>query len=345
MASRGVAPTPRGKPSGLPFHARFTDVAEQAGLRAPVIYGPPDRCDYILETMGCGVAFLDYDNDGWLDIFVLTGTRLDGAPPGATNRLYKNNRDGTFTDVTEKAGLHAHRLGVRRDGRRLQQRRLRRPLRHLLGPERALPQQRRRHVHRCHQRGRPAATAAALGLRLHLRRLRPRRPARPVRLQLPRLRLRSASPRPARTRPATGRACRSTAARAGCRRRSSLLYHNNGDGTFTDVSEASGIAKVQGQLRPDRRGRRFRQRRLARHLRRLRLHAQPAVPQQPRRHVHRGRARSAASRSTTTARSRPAWASAIGDYNLDGNLDIFKTHFADDTTALTATTARATSRT
>jgi enediyne biosynthesis protein E4 len=105
MASRGVRPQPRGKPSGLPFHARFTDIAAQAGLRAPVIYGPPDRMDYILESMGCGVAFLDYDNDGWLDIFVLSGTRREGPVEGASNRLYKNNRDGTFTDVTGKAGL------------------------------------------------------------------------------------------------------------------------------------------------------------------------------------------------------------------------------------------------
>ena len=105
MASRGVRPQPRGKPSGLPFHARFTDVAARAGLRAPVFYGPPDRMDYILESMGCGVAFLDYDNDGWLDIFLLSGTRREGPLEGATNRLYKNNRDGTFTDVTAKAGL------------------------------------------------------------------------------------------------------------------------------------------------------------------------------------------------------------------------------------------------
>jgi enediyne biosynthesis protein E4 len=105
MASRGVKPQPRGKPSGLPFHAHFTDVAAQAGLRSPVIYGPPDRMDYILESMGCGVAFLDYDNDGWLDIFLLSGTRREGPVEGASNRLYKNNRDGTFTDVTAKAGL------------------------------------------------------------------------------------------------------------------------------------------------------------------------------------------------------------------------------------------------
>lgn len=61
--------------------------------------------DYILESMGCGVAFLDYDNDGWLDIFLLSGTRRERPVEGATNRLYKNNRDGTFTDVTAKAGL------------------------------------------------------------------------------------------------------------------------------------------------------------------------------------------------------------------------------------------------
>ena len=105
VSSRGVRPQPRGKPSGLPFHSRFTDVAAKAGLTQPIIYGGVDRKSYILEAVGCGVAFFDYDNDGWLDLLVLSGTRLEGAPPGTTNRLYKNNRDGTFTDVTEKAGL------------------------------------------------------------------------------------------------------------------------------------------------------------------------------------------------------------------------------------------------
>ena len=61
MASRGVKPQPRGKPSGLPFHAKFTDVAARAGLRAPVIYGPPDHFDYVLESNGCGLAFLDFE--------------------------------------------------------------------------------------------------------------------------------------------------------------------------------------------------------------------------------------------------------------------------------------------
>jgi len=77
----------------------------QAGLTHPTIYGGTSHKNYIFETVGCGVAFLDYDNDGWLDVFVLCGTRMEDPVPGSTNRLYKNNRDGTFTDVTEKAGL------------------------------------------------------------------------------------------------------------------------------------------------------------------------------------------------------------------------------------------------
>jgi hypothetical protein len=105
MSSRGVRAPARGKPSGLPFRSTFTDVARQAGLTAICVAGHADHNDYIIEAMGCGAAFLDYDNDGWLDIFVLCGSRSGGPPAGASNRLYKNNRDGTFTDVTEKAGL------------------------------------------------------------------------------------------------------------------------------------------------------------------------------------------------------------------------------------------------
>jgi enediyne biosynthesis protein E4 len=106
MASRGVAPAPRGKPSGLPFHAKFTNVAAAAGLRAPIVYGDEGKADYILESMGCGVAFLDYDNDGWQDVVVLTGCRRTGPTPAeATIKLYHNNRDGTFRDVTARSGL------------------------------------------------------------------------------------------------------------------------------------------------------------------------------------------------------------------------------------------------
>ena len=105
MSAHATKAQPRSAPSGRPFYAHFTDVAAAAGLVATTVYGYPDHKDYILEAVGCGCAFLDYDNDGWMDIFVLSGTRMNAAPAGATNRLYKNNRDGTFTDVTEKAGL------------------------------------------------------------------------------------------------------------------------------------------------------------------------------------------------------------------------------------------------
>jgi enediyne biosynthesis protein E4 len=108
MASRSMKPARRGKPSGLPFGSRLTDVAQQAGLTEIVIAGHPDRpdrADYIIEAMSCGAAFIDYDNDGWLDVLVLSGSRFGDPPSNASNRLYKNNRDGTFTDVTKKAGL------------------------------------------------------------------------------------------------------------------------------------------------------------------------------------------------------------------------------------------------
>jgi enediyne biosynthesis protein E4 len=108
ISTRHVKPLPKGKPSGIPFQARLTDISRSAGLHASTIFGPEEHKAYILETTGCGAAFLDYDNDGWIDIFVLSGTRLENLPDGSekpTNRLYKNNRDGTFTDVTQKAGL------------------------------------------------------------------------------------------------------------------------------------------------------------------------------------------------------------------------------------------------
>src|SRR5204862_6301612 len=107
LCTHKAKPLSRSAPSGRPFNARFVDVAEAAGLRAPVIYGGAEEKKYLVEATGCGCAFIDYDNDGWMDIFVLSGTRLEGAPEGTSNRLYKNNRDGTFTDVTKKAGLHS----------------------------------------------------------------------------------------------------------------------------------------------------------------------------------------------------------------------------------------------
>ena len=88
-----------------PSFSQFTDVSAKAELTSPMIYGGIEHVTYIIESVGGGCAFFDFDNDGWMDIFILGGTRLEGAPAGASNRLYKNNRDGTFSDVTDKAGL------------------------------------------------------------------------------------------------------------------------------------------------------------------------------------------------------------------------------------------------
>jgi len=87
---------------------QFVDVAAQAGLTIPNVWGGVDRKRIIIETKGSGLAFFDYDNDGWLDIYLTNGNRLDAHWPAGKepiSHLYKNNRDGTFTDVTEKSGL------------------------------------------------------------------------------------------------------------------------------------------------------------------------------------------------------------------------------------------------
>jgi hypothetical protein len=85
----------------------FLNIGKESGLNAKTIFGGEHKNKYLLETTGCGVAFYDYDSDGWLDIFFVNGWRLEGFPKGQEphSHLFKNNRDGTFTDVTEKAGL------------------------------------------------------------------------------------------------------------------------------------------------------------------------------------------------------------------------------------------------
>lgn len=85
----------------------FVDIAEKAGLTDIFYCGDDESKKYIIEALGNGVALIDYDNDGFPDVFLVTGSRLGGFPPGEepTNQLYHNNRDGTFTKVTREAGL------------------------------------------------------------------------------------------------------------------------------------------------------------------------------------------------------------------------------------------------
>ncbi len=93
--------------SGRSHPVRFRDVAQQSGVIARLVSGSEDEKKHIIETAGTGVAFLDYDNDGWQDIFLVNGSRLEGfgCEPAPTNHLYRNNRDGRFVDVTHRANL------------------------------------------------------------------------------------------------------------------------------------------------------------------------------------------------------------------------------------------------
>ena len=92
---------------GPPAAFSFRNIAREAGLTAVTVFGGTQTNKYLLETTGCGVAALDFDADGWLDIFLVNGSVLEGFPAGSapTSHLYRNKGNGTFEDVTAKAGL------------------------------------------------------------------------------------------------------------------------------------------------------------------------------------------------------------------------------------------------
>jgi len=90
----------------------FRDITQQAGIHF-VHNNAAFGKKYLPETMGPGVAFIDYDNDGWPDIFLVNGTNWPGQPSKhSTPKLYHNNHNGTFTDVTHKAGLDIEIFGM-----------------------------------------------------------------------------------------------------------------------------------------------------------------------------------------------------------------------------------------
>jgi hypothetical protein len=104
--------------AGLPV---FRDVTAQSGIDFRC-NGSPTSQKYLIETMPGGVAMFDYDGDGRLDLYFVNGARLDDPMPAGKvpdksdpqfwNRLYHNNGDGTFTDVTAKAGVRGHSYGM-----------------------------------------------------------------------------------------------------------------------------------------------------------------------------------------------------------------------------------------
>jgi hypothetical protein len=332
VATRGVKPLPRPKPSGIPFHAYFTDVAAHAGLTAPVIYGGVDKKNYIIETVGCGVAFLDYDNDGWLDIFILSGTRLEGPPKGATNRLYKNNRDGTFTDVTAHAGLtHAGWASsvtvgdYNNDG----------------FEDLFITYYGGQTLYRNNGDGTFTDVTIAAGLNIsgtawgsgctwvdydrdgHLDLF----VANYLDLDL------RTTPKPGENSSCNWKGVPVNCGPRGLKTSIQRLYRNNGDGTFTDVSKSSGITKATGGYAmtavaadldndgwPDI------------------YVACDSTPSFLFRNNHDGTfTEDALIRGVAVnedGQEQAGMGVALGDYNLDGNLDLFVTHFADDTSIL-----------
>jgi len=122
-----LAAAPCGKLLGVmrapatPPVIEFEDVTAKSGIRFQHQASRTTR-KYLPESMGAGVAIFDYDNDGWQDLFFVNGAKLqDPMPRGSSpdksdprywNRLYHNNRDGTFTDITEKAGLPGRFYGM-----------------------------------------------------------------------------------------------------------------------------------------------------------------------------------------------------------------------------------------
>ena len=119
VAGLGLATRPASKATKI--STRFVEAQDAAGLRFEFRNSPtPNK--YLIETMGGGVAILDYDQDGWPDVFFVNGARLkspqpdseppDKSPPEFWNRLFRNNHDGTFTDVTEKAGVRGFGYGM-----------------------------------------------------------------------------------------------------------------------------------------------------------------------------------------------------------------------------------------
>ncbi len=104
VASLWVLATPAAR-NAVDFS--FTETARSAGLDQFTVYGGVRTNRYLLETTGCGAAVLDIDGDGWLDVFLVNGSTLEGFPKGKAPicHLYRNRRDGTFEDVTARAGV------------------------------------------------------------------------------------------------------------------------------------------------------------------------------------------------------------------------------------------------
>jgi len=316
------------------FPVSFTDVASAVGLSEPTVYGEVDKKRFIIETNGCGVAFVDYDNDGWMDLFTLSGTRLTGIPPGRepTNRLYRNKGNGAFVDVTDKAGLRRsgwassvcvgdydndsyEDLFITYWGRNVLYRNNGNGSFSDVTQKAGLLSDATRWGSGCtfvdYDRDGKLDLFVANYLKFDI----------------------ANTPEPGKGANCTWKGVPVNCGPKGLPTDTNLLYHNNGDGTFTNLSESSGIAKVQGRysmtattLDFDRDG--WTDIYVACDSSASTLY----------RNNHNGTftdvAVEAGCAYNEDGQAQAGMGVATGDYNGDGLVDIFKTHFSDDLPAL-----------
>jgi hypothetical protein len=322
------------------FPVSLVDIAPRAGLTEPVIYGGVERKRYIIETNGCGVAFFDYDDDGWSDILLLTGTRLEGFPKGRepTNRLYRNNRNGTFTEVTEKAGLRRggwassvcvgdydndgnEDLFITYWGQNVLYRNNGDATFTDVTRKAGLAAGGTRWGSGCtfvdYDRDGKLDLFVANYLKFDL----------------------AAAPEPGKGANCTWKGVPVNCGPKGLPTDTNLLYRNNGDGTFRDVSEGSGITKVQGRYSmtstttdfnddgwPD-----------------IYVACDSTASTLYRNNkdgTFTDVALEAGCAYNEDGNAQAGMGVAVGDYNGDALLDIFKTHFSDDLPALYRNTGR-----
>jgi hypothetical protein len=331
-----TAPSP-----GRPWPVSFVDVAERAGLRATSVYGGIDRKRFIIETNGAGVAFIDYDNDGWVDALVLSGLRLQAGTrenekyaPGSApmSHLYRNNRDGTFSDVTERSGLRLVGwassvcagdydndgwidLAVTNYGENVLYRNRGDGTFEDVTRRAGLPTGATRWGSGCtfldYDRDGRADLFIANYLRFDL----------------------AAAPEVGKGPNCVWKGVPVNCGPRGLPTDTNLLFHNNGDGTFTDVSDRSGVAKVTGRYSmtaaaTDFNGDGW-----------LDIYvACDSTASILYHNNHDGTFTDTAVESgvaySENGTQQAGMGLAVGDYNGDGLLDILKTHFADDVPAL-----------
>ena len=283
-ARRWALARPRRTPPPLGF--AFTNIAREAGLSAVTVFGGERSNRYLLETTGCGVALFDYDNDGRLDIFIVNGTTLEGFPKGQApiSHLYRNKGDGTFEDVTAKAGVGVSGWGqgaaaadYDNDG----------------DSDLFVTFYGQNRLFRNDGDGTFTDVTARAGLATPRTRWGTGAAFldydRDGRLDLFVANYIDLDLAKAPT-PDSG-LCRYKGIPVACGPPglpggANALYRNKGDGTFEDVSERAGILKAAGHLRSRRQHVRLRRRWLDRRLRRERFEPERALSQQSRRHVH-----------------------------------------------------------